>query len=270
MNRSAVACWFGAGLLLAMMLPSALSGAIDPRELHGVSVWSKPLKFQLAFTVHLLTLIVALRLLAAPAPGQVRPPRHAALYPAVVIVVLCVLLEALYIQLQAARGRDSHFNRETPLEAALYFGGMGTGALLILAGTAVVGWAVWRSLRTHGDSGLRRGMALGLLVGSAATLVSVVPLSSGMVDGLGHWVGGTRSDAQGLPLAGWSTDGGDLRVPHFFATHLMQALPLAGWLADQVRPTGARGVVLTTLALGLALVAGTLMQAVAGRPLITP
>ena len=42
-----------------------------------------------------------------------------------------------------------------------------------------------------------------------------------------HWIGGTASDKQGLWLLGWSRDGGDLRVAHFFALHAMQLIPLA-------------------------------------------
>ncbi|MGE0331250.1 MAG: hypothetical protein AB7P37_11210 [Ramlibacter sp.] len=93
-------------------------------------------------------------------------------------------------------------------------------------------------------------------------------LSAGFVDGLGHWVGGVRTDAHGLPLTGWATRGGDPRVPHFFATHLMQALALAGWLADRFTPGNARAWVGATAALGSAAVALTLWQALSGRPFI--
>jgi hypothetical protein len=256
----------GIAVLAALALPSAGAWLLDARELRGVNVWDKPLKFQFSLGLHLATLLVAVRLLDPAASGRTARRAHAA----VLAVSVCCVLEALYIALQAARGRESHFNRDTALEAALYYGGMGTAALVILAGTALVGALLGRQARQPDASGLAYGMALGLLAGSAATLVAVVPLSSGMVDGLGHWVGGVRSDAGGLPLLGWSTTGGDLRVPHFFATHLMQAVPLAGWLADRLAPGRARRWCLAVTATGLLGVVATLLQALAGQPFHAP
>ena len=59
--------------------------------------------------------------------------------------------------------------------------------------------------------------------------------------------------------------GGDLRVPHFFATHLMQALPVVGWLADRLLPRLGLGIVVAATAAGIAIVAATFVQALAGR-----
>ena len=112
------------------------------------------------------------------------------------------------------------------------------------------------------------GAASGLMISAVLTLVTAGVLSSGAIDGPGHWVGGTRTDAGGLLLFGWSRSGGDLRVPHFFATHIMQALPLLGLLLDRVRPDRARMGVWIGAILGIALVAATFVQAVSGRPFI--
>jgi hypothetical protein len=145
---------------------------------------------------------------------------------------------------------------------------MGTRAVLIVATTFILGWLIWRRGDSAAPSGLRAGAAAGLMLGSAATLVVASLLSSGVVAGLGHWVGGVRSDATGLPLFGWSTTGGDLRVPHFFATHLVQVLPVVGWIADRRDPGRAERWVAFAAMLGALVVAATCWQALQGRPFL--
>ncbi len=252
----------GAAGILALAIPSLLSLLIDDRTLFGESVWHKPLRFDVSLALHLLTLCALLRCL--PSAEQARPSTRRV----VGVAVLCSLLEVLYITLQAARGRASHFNVQTPLETFLYYGVMGPAAILIVGSTFYIGWRLWRHADASVPEGLRRGGALGLMLGAAATMLVVSALSSGVVDGLGHWVGGVRSDATGLPISGWSRSGGDLRVPHFFATHLMQALPLVGWLADRADPRHARTWVHLAAAAGLLLVGWTFWQALHGRALL--
>jgi hypothetical protein len=53
------------------------------------------------------------------------------------------------------------------------------------------------------------------------TLLIAGTLSSGS----GHLVGMPVTGAR-LPIIGWSTEVGDLRAPHFLATHAMQLIPL--------------------------------------------
>ena len=80
------------------------------------------------------------------------------------------------------------------------------------------------------------------------------------------WVGGLRTDATGLPIFGWSTTGGDLRVPHFSATHRLQVLPLVGWIADRSRRKAARRWVWLALIAAALAVLATGWQALQGRP----
>jgi putative Mn2+ efflux pump MntP len=72
-----------------------------------------------------------------------------------------------------------------------------------------------------------------------------------------------------LPLFGWSREGGDLRVAHFFATHALHMLPFIGWVltkffSDRI----ARAGVWIGAALFITLVILTLFQALMGRPFI--
>ncbi len=245
------------GVGLALALPSAFAALVDERTLAGVSVWAKPLKFQASLGLHCLTLILIAGLLA-PAARQGRLLQWSMLAGAVATIA-----EMLYITLQAARGRASHFNLETPLEAALY-NLMGVGAVVIVAGSFVLGWLVWRSPRDGLPSGLHLGAALGLMLGSVATLGYAGYLGSLT----SHAIGGTGSDAGGLPLVGWSTTGGDLRVAHFLATHTMQVLPLIGLVADRLAPRLAGPLTVAAAILYQALPAAALMQALWGRPVI--
>lgn len=247
-----------AALVMLALIPLCLIAlAADARTLNGVSVWAKPLKFQVSLILHLMTAAVLLHLVQ-PAARNGASMRAVALALAV-----CALLETAYITLQAARGRASHFNFDTPLDSALY-SAMGVGAVLLIAGAAWIGVRILRRPADGVGPGLRLGAGLGLILGAAATFAVAGYLGNNG----GPWVGGAPRDAASLPFVGWARDGGDLRVPHFFATHLMQALPLAGWAADRWAGRRAPALVWAAAGLGLALVAGTFLQALAGRPFL--
>jgi len=84
---------------------------------------------------------------------------------------------------------------------------------------------------------------------------------------------GVPDDGLGLPVLGWSTGGGDLRVGHFVALHGLQALPLAAWLLARRRglTEGHRERLLAVTAAGyLGLVALVTWQALRGQPLLAP
>ncbi|WP_278265930.1 hypothetical protein [Nocardia sp. AG03] len=81
-----------------------------------------------------------------------------------------------------------------------------------------------------------------------------------------------------MPLTGWSTTDGDLRVPHFFGMHALQVLPLVAALLVLAAPRlpilrAARarlGLVLTAAAAYAAVLALLTWQALRGQPLIHP
>ena len=119
---------------------------------------------------------------------------------------------------------------------------MGVFAVILTSMSLAYGVLIARSDRAPRDPALRLGLVLGLVLTFALTMVFAGTLSQNG----SHFVGGSGSDAGGLPLMGWARDGGDLRVAHFFGTHALHAIPLAGFLAG--RWLAPRAAVLTTWA----------------------
>jgi hypothetical protein len=81
-----------------------------------------------------------------------------------------------------------------------------------------------------------------------------------MAGGTGHLVGEPLTGAR-VPLMGWSGEVGDLRLPHFLATHALHVVPLAGF-------AGSRAVVWAAGAGYGALVLWAFGRALMGLPLL--
>lgn len=213
------------GLLLAFsMFPTALALLLDQRLLQAEPVWLKPLKFQLSLTVYLLSLAFFARFLpdAFLARGSYRAFS--------VVVVLCVLAEMLWIGGAAMFGIASHYNAAHPLMAQIY-GLMGLLAVILTSASMVFAIVIWRDPRGLPDRALRLSMALGL----GLTFVLTVIVAGYMAAQTGRLIGVPVTGAR-VPLMGWSREVGDLRLPHFLATHAMHVLPLAGLMAARGLP----------------------------------
>jgi hypothetical protein len=245
----------------ALLVVCAVAYMFDTRLVNDINVWTKPNKFNSSFLMQLVTVLWLWQL--------VEPAKRATKFAVGLMATLAVsgLIEIFYIAFQSARGRASHFNNQTVWEAFAYTVIMGGAAVVLVVTTSIVGVLIWRhaSASARQNKGLYWGAALGLFLGGIATLITASAMASGQIAGPGHWVGGIRTDMGGLPILGWSTTGGDLRVPHFFATHLMQALPIAGLIADKLFPARATLLVWLASIFGVAVVVLTFMQAVNGH-----
>lgn len=246
-----------AALMLALMPSTLLALLIDARTFNGAPLWLKPLHFELALALNFATLALLLPLLI-PAWRQSRTVRWSMLAGG-----FSAVLEIVWIAGEAALGRGSHFNVATQLETALY-PLAGAGSLLIVLSSGILGYGLWRSPALPGSAHMHRGATLGLLLGSIVTLIVAGYMSAGH----GHLVGGPQTDAFGLPFLGWATRGGDLRVPHFFATHAMQALPIAGLVADRLGWLRASWLMPAAAGLYFAGVLAVFAEAVMGLPFI--
>jgi hypothetical protein len=248
--------WSFAVILLALTVPTLSALAIDSRQLYGIDVWSKILKFEVSLALYFGTIAWFWDYLRADSrSGRVL---KAFAYAAVGAAVF----EMTYMIVQAGRGVPSHFNESTPVEAIL-FALMGIGAIVLSALSLAMAVAMVR----NGRRDLAPAFRLSLILGLGLTFVLGVGAGIAIAQNGSHWVAAAHTDAGGFPIFGWTRSGGDLRVAHFFGMHAMQILPVAGWLIARRQP-GGTGLVWAA-AVGLTGLRGfTLWQALSGLPFL--
>lgn len=258
-RRLAPWLWWCALAMAAASLATSAMMLLDARTFNGVSVWVKPWKFQVSLAVHLFTLA----LFAVPLAHALG--FRQSLKTMSFVAVAAGVFEVVYITWRASRGEASHFNGEDAF-ASIMYALMGLGAVAL---TACAGWLGWRILRQQDltlSPLVRQSLGWGLVLGFVLGTLSGAYVSSKT----GHWVGGTLSDAVSVPVVGWSLDGGDLRVAHFFGLHAMQVLPLAAWAMGRTMP---KVMVMPSWWMFCVLYVGwtafTFWQATQGLPLIS-
>lgn len=203
-----------AAIFVALLaLPFGFASLVDPREIAGVGVWDKPLKFVLALAIYLATLAWY----AGYLPAGAREKRWVRWHSRA--VVAAILLELAWIGGAAALGTTSHFNASS-VAWQITYALMGVGAVLLTSASTVQGWLILK-----GGSTLSPVVKSGLVWGLLLTLPLTLATAGFMSQTGSHLVGGNLSDAEGVVLMGWARDGGDLRVAHFFATHALHFLP---------------------------------------------
>lgn len=243
-------------LMLVAMAPTGFAAFADSRELLGVDIWLKPLKFEFALFAYLMTLAVFALFL----PGEIRAKRWYRLYAGAVSVGAVV--EIVWLAGASAIGAPSHFN-PTPAGQAIY-AAMGATAVLITSASAVYAFHIARNPATGLSPALKESLVLGLALVLPLTLMTAGTMSQMS----SHFIGGTPDDAGGLPVMGWSRDGGDLRAAHFFATHALHFVPAFGLLSASLFGPANRTPV-RLFAAGFALfVLFLLVQALLGLPVL--
>jgi len=260
-------------LMLAALVASCAGIFLDPRVITGVLAWLKPAKFAISTAIFSGTIAWLYRYITIW-PGFMR---------AVGWVLAAVLvLEVAIIDVQAARGTTSHFNAATPLDGAL-FAVMGAAIGFLWLGSVAVLIALFRQKFENPAWGwlLRLGM-LTTVLGSAGggLMLRMTPEQSAemhathTVHAVGGHTVGAPDGGPGIPGVGWSTQHGDLRVPHFFGLHGLQIIPLLGWLALRRRRDQAVGkqigVAFAIAGSYLVLVAILTVQALRGQSVIEP
>lgn len=263
-------------LAAAAMVPVAIVSAVglvvDDRVIADSPIWFKPFKFSLSFAAYCLSLSWMLTLL---------PRGRRVGWWAGAIVAVASVIEIVIIAGQAMRGKRSHFNYETSFDELLYNVMGGTVIALWLA-TLVVAVLLIRARMADRASAwaMRCGVVLAL-AGTAVGFLMSEP-APGQRMGVDKVVGahsvGVPDGGPSLPLTGWSTTGGDLRISHFFGMHALQLLPLLVLVLITLAPRYAR-LADDRLRLRLVLLASgvyaavfllLLWQALRGQPLTHP
>ena len=208
--------------MFALIPVTGIAMLVDDRTLDGAPIWFKPFKFAVSFALYGATLGWALSL-----PTRAKDIGK----PLGTIIALSSTAEMVIIIGQAARGQHSHFNVSTPFDRALFIA-MGLSVMFLWTSTAVIAGLVAFSKFVDRVAGraLRYGLLIsvaGLSVGFLMLVPSPEQIADGFSDGVvgGHGVG-VKDGGPSMAATGWSTTGGDLRVPHFIGMHALQALPL--------------------------------------------
>ncbi len=245
---------------------------VDQRQVTGLDVWTKPLKF----SVSILLYSVTWAWLIAHLPRW----RRAAHIAGTVIAVALIVEQVLIIG-AAAAGTTSHFNVSTPLASAIW-STMAASITTLYVCTFLTTIAVFfLRLGTRSTTLAVRSGAVIALVGMGLAYLMTSPTASQLADFRGiagaHTVG-LADGGPGLPILGWSTVGGDLRIPHFVGMHALQLLPLfavlLGWLGRRWHPLADDRVrtrlVIVATAVYASIVALVTAQALAGQSIVHP
>ncbi|MEV6441560.1 hypothetical protein [Amycolatopsis sp. NPDC051716] len=212
----------GLGVVAVLCVAAML---LDQRTLGGAPIWAKPFKFAVSGALYFATWSWLVSLLP-------RFRRTASWLTNLLVLIFAA--EYVLLVFQAARGHASHFNNATPQDALIYnvMGKMIMGlwaATLVLTVlvmfTKVPDRASFWAVRT-GAALSPAGISLGILMTSPTARQLAQWKAGGTPDVVGAHTVGLANGGPGLPILGWSTVAGDLRIPHFAGMHALQALPL--------------------------------------------
>ena len=189
---------------------------LDSRELLGVSVWEKPIKFFISSAIFSFTY----SWLSSFITKGARWVKVAGLFIAVSLTVELVLISAM-----AILGTTSHFNVSSPT-AIVVWSLMATFISIVLFSTIFISLMIL--FQNQQEFNLKLALALGSIntaVGMGLAYLMTWPTATQLANYKGiagaHAVG-VSDGGPGLPFLGWSTVAGDLRVGHFFGLHSIQ------------------------------------------------
>ncbi len=252
-------------IMLANFAATLVGLAVDPRLITGAPAWLKPAKFAISTAIFAASMAWLFQYL----PNFTKTTRR--IGPALAAILV---IEVAIIDFQAARGLPSHFNVST-IENAVLWGIMGVSIGILLA------LSIWLTVllfrQTFQDPvwgwALRLGMLISVL-GSASGGLMTSPTSAQLEQmhhapptAIGAHTVGAPDGGAAIAAVGWSSDHGDLRIPHFIGLHALQIIPLLAWWRGRKR---TRNFVFATAASYLGLYVLLLWQALRGESIAQP
>jgi hypothetical protein len=263
--------WLSLGMIALAMI--ALVGlVIDQRSLTGMPLWTKPLKFSLSVLIYSVTLSWLL--------GQLPRGRRLGWWAGTIAAVF-LAVELIVIYAAAFADTTSHFNVSTPFSTAVW-GTMAVSIVIVWAATILVAALLFRA--ELGDPArsfaIRSGLIIAVIgMGLAFLMTSPTAAQLSNFQGIaGAHTVGLSDGGPGLPILGWSTVAGDLRIPHFVGMHGMQVIPIVALLLELgsrrisvLRNSRTRrGILVVTAALCLGVIAVLTVQALSGESIVRP
>ena len=264
-------------LFWAMVVTSVLGILgllLDPRTVLGQPTWAKTTKFSLSLVLYSSTMLWIFGY------DTLRPRLSRFILSASAYILG---FEMILMIFQGARAVPMHFNNTTPFDATLFSIMGATITLLWFVNALGVAVLLVQQIPSRAFAwSLRLGLIIAL-VGMMEGFMMTSPTSAQMAllqagqhsAMIGAHTVGAPDGGPGLPLLGWSTTHGDLRIGHFVGLHGLQIIPLLGlflmlrrerWLTERHKVLlviiGAAGY------LGLTMLAT--WQALRGQPLMAP
>jgi hypothetical protein len=199
------------------------------------------------------------------------------------VTAIGFVIELVLIVMQVVRGVRSHFNFTTPFDSAVF---LAMGLTITIVWFMSLAAAVLLVRQKISNAAFAWSLRLGLIISSFGMVVAflmtsgptpsqqAVIQSGQMPQFIGAHSVGVEDGGPGLPVVGWSTEGGDLRIPHFVGLHALQALPLIGLIINRslAALSVGRRTVLVWIA-GASYFGMTLLftwQALRGQSIIAP
>ncbi len=243
-SRNEPLFYFSAVLFVASIIFFLLAKTTS-KEVAGVNAWFKPFKFAISIAIYCETM----SWLCYDLPGF-----NLSLFSWTNMILFG--FEIMYITIQAARAKESHFNQTTPFNRIM-FGGMAIAAIAITIYAAYVGMKFFQTDFTNLPICYVWGIRLSIFIFIIFSFEGI------LMGGRQTHTVGTQAQTTFLPLIKWNMKEGDLRVAHFIGMHALQIIPLVSfYILTNIR------AVFAVSGLYLLFAAFVLVQALRSKPFI--
>ena len=245
--------------------------ASDHTVITGMPAWVKPFKFGVSSGIYAASLALVIQ--------------ETKIWRAVLRVVdfataAALVLEVVLINLQAFRHTTSHFNNATPFDRNVFLA-MAIGIAILWISAVLTTAATMRYQFSSALWGIVARIGMALIVLGAGTGAFMIPPSASQIAAAqvthrmpisGSHTVGAPDGGPGLPILGWSTEHGDIRIAHFVGIHGLQALGLLALSLNVIKVNPRRGKLLMLMSAGTysSLFFLLLYQALKGEPLLRP